>query len=422
MENSVVFHFKDLMAVEGRLTVKIAISLPSLIRETNAFSLKHSPGCQASLADSNPKNLFLHYNVVCHESYSDPAGHDVRVQFLVEKLPDVAPEEARGLSNVLDVQCSCSCPAFLYWAAQWNLHKRDGLLGAPRPLLQAPKERLDLRGNFVICKHCYIVFSRILPSVQHNIINILRERLVKIRKEKAEEAPEKLNEKQEEMKKRKEIEKIKKVKDRELQDKMMEALREKEEKRLLHEHKLDEKDEEEPVVEREGPAVGADTGKKEEPEATPAWMKLPAVYEESGEEEAIGGLLEEEEAKIEKQHEEGPPHLHKGLPYETEEEDTIKRKFESLKPKELKPGTMVRARRPEADFVDDQNGVVERIRPHTKFRELKWREQPSGAHVGPCVELPCADITVRWEDGSVSILPPYMVMPAQRSLLAAEAE
>ena len=56
-------------------------------------------------------------------------------------------------------------------------HQRDGLLGEPRPLLQAPTERLDLRSNYVICKHCKAVFERILPSVQHNINNITRDDL-----------------------------------------------------------------------------------------------------------------------------------------------------------------------------------------------------------------------------------------------------
>ena len=53
-------------------------------------------------------------------------------------------------------------------------------------------------------------------------------------------------------------------------------------------------------------------------------MKLPERYQEKKapktEEEAIGGLYEDEAAKIEEAHRKGKPHLHKGLPYEETEE------------------------------------------------------------------------------------------------------
>lgn len=295
--------------------MKTAISLPDLVRETNAFSKKHRPGCQARLINSDPDELFLEYNVTCHENYSDPSGHDVRVQFLVEKLPDVAPEEARGLSQVLDVQVSCSCPAFLYWGAQWNLHQRDGLLGPPRPLLQAPTQRLDLRGNFVICKHIHAVFERILPAVQHNIVKILRERVVERRKREEEKAPEKLREKQEEMKKRREVEKAKRIKDKDKREEALRALEQEEEERLEHERELEEG--EEPVVERTAPATEAPAAPA--PAEVPAWMKLPARYEripEEPEAAAITELTGEEAKRIEEAHKKGLPHLHKGLPYE----------------------------------------------------------------------------------------------------------
>lgn len=161
------------------LTSKTAVSLPALVQQTNAFSQKHRPGCAPVLEKSDPKNLYLQYRVTCHnEDYNDPNGHEVRVQFDVSKIKDSQK------ANDLDIQCSCSCPAFLYWGAQWNLHQRDGLLGEPRPKLQAPTERLDLRTNFVICKHCKVVFERILPSVQHNINNIIRKKKVEEHKQR----------------------------------------------------------------------------------------------------------------------------------------------------------------------------------------------------------------------------------------------
>jgi hypothetical protein len=124
---------------------KVAMSVPELVAQTNAFSVKRRPGCTPHLLDSNPKDLFLHYNVKCQESYSDPKGHDVRVKFDVSKV-----DETQN-ANDLDVQLNCSCPAALYWGGQWNLHQRDALLGEPRPELAAPTKRLDLRNSFVLC-------------------------------------------------------------------------------------------------------------------------------------------------------------------------------------------------------------------------------------------------------------------------------
>ena len=215
---------------------KVAISLPELIRQTNAFSVKRRAGCTPTLAKSRPKELFIEYKVVCHENYSDPRGHDVQVQF------DLSQVEKTQDAKRMDVRVNCSCPAFLYWGAQWNLHQRDGLHGPARPLLQAPTQRLDLRSNFVICKHIKAVFERILPAIQHNIQNIVRQRQVEETKKRLEEAPptekeKKLRERQEEMRKKKEIEKIVETKDPDKQKEMIDELVEEEGKRLEEEKK-----------------------------------------------------------------------------------------------------------------------------------------------------------------------------------------
>src|ERR1700677_3275021 len=223
-----VFITIPLFATEKPHT-KTAISLPELVRETNAFSKRYRPGCSPKLLDSNPKALFLHYNVKCNKEDSDPSGHDVRVQF------DITNVQESQQAKDLDLQINCSCPAFLYWGAQWNLHQRDGLLGPPRPELVAPTERLDLRGNFVICKHIHAVFERILPSVQHNIVKILREREVRKNKEKEKNAPAESHEREEEAKRKEELEKIKNTEDAELQEKMVDTLKQEEEDRLQHE-------------------------------------------------------------------------------------------------------------------------------------------------------------------------------------------
>src|SRR5271170_5127958 len=288
--------------------IKTAVTLPELVRQTNAFSKKHRPGCSASLLDSNPKALFLHYNVKCNKEDSDPAGHDVRVQFDVTKVQESAK------AKDLDIQVQCSCPAFLYWGAQWNLHQRDGLLGPARPELQAPKERLDLRGNYVICKHIHAVFERILPSVQHNIVNILRKREVEKNKDKVRQTPERLQKLQDQVRKKKQLEKIRKTKNDKIKQKLLDALKSEEEARMVHEEELDNQVPEGGSIERDEPAT-----EEHVHEEAPAPEPTPQPVPENPEEAAINDLTNDEEAKIEELHKENKPHLHKGLPYEEEE-------------------------------------------------------------------------------------------------------
>jgi hypothetical protein len=300
--------------------IKTAVTLPELVRQTNAFSKKYRPGCSATLLDSNPKALFLHYNVKCNKEDSDPAGHDVRVQFDVTKVEET--QQAKDL----DIQVSCSCPAFLYWGAQWNLHDQDALLGPSRPKLQPPSEQLDLRANYVICKHIHAVFERILPSVQHNIVNILRKREMERKKLELDQTPERLKKEQEQMKKQKEKEKIRKTKDTEVKEKLIESLKNEEEARMLHEQDLMNQGGEPEAVERTEPATEV-----HEAPATPAVKPRQHGVPEVQEFEDIGELTRNEEAKIEQLHKEHKPHVHKGLPYdETEEGDEIFQKFESL--------------------------------------------------------------------------------------------
>jgi hypothetical protein len=225
--------------------VKVAISLPELVSQTNAFSVKNRPGCTPHLEASDPKDLFLRYNVKCNLETSDPKGHDVKVHFDVSK---VTPEMR---ANDLDIKCTCSCPAFLYWGAQWNLSEKGGLEGEARPKLQAPKERLDLRTNFVICKHCKAVFERILPAVQHNIQNIVRDKAVEEYKQTPTKAPTRLDREQEAMRQRQLLKKKRRT-PKEKED--LEDMQRKERDRLLQEEaELDEQTERE--IERTAPAA-----------------------------------------------------------------------------------------------------------------------------------------------------------------------
>jgi hypothetical protein len=310
---------------------KTAVSLPALVQQTNAFSTKNRPGCTPKLVKSDPKSLMLQYQVTCHLKESDPRGHEVRVKFDASKI-----EEDQN-ANDLDIQVSCSCPAFLYWGAQWNLHQRDGLLGEPRPLLQAPKERLDLRSNFVICKHCKGVFERILPSVQNNINTIIRKKKVEEATRQREEKgtpPPTIKRQPGQKAPSKEVEE-------------MEALIREEKKKLI---------EQESVIERQTPATNEE--KKLHPTITekpkPRWRQtidnlktrinnwgkpVPTPDEkeppQQNEDQRIQQeLLREERRKIkmpmEKKHPE-ENHADKGLPYKPRWQQFIKKFKDRIK-------------------------------------------------------------------------------------------
>jgi hypothetical protein len=197
---------------------KLALSVPELKQQTNEFSIKNQGGCAPALTGSNPKDLFLHYNVKCKLKTSDPAGHDVRVHFDLSQVVDETTAKS------LDVACSCTCPAFLYWGAQWNLHERDALEGTPRPRLTAPQERMDLRGHFVICKHCKVVFDRILPSVQHNIIKVLRSRDVAERSKTPQAPKPRLDREQNKMRQRQDKQQVMEPEKQKVKDELADAV------------------------------------------------------------------------------------------------------------------------------------------------------------------------------------------------------
>jgi hypothetical protein len=298
---------------------KVAISLPKLVQETNAFSVKNRPGCSATLTNSNPKDLFLEYNVKCNLKDSDPAGHDVRVHFDVSKVEET--EKAKDL----DVRVSCACPAFLYWGGQWNLHQRDGLEGEPRPLLQAPTERLDLRSNFVICKHCKAVFERILPAVQNNINNILRKIRVKQYEEEVKEKgikPPTIKRQPGQLS----------PEDQDVAQKLREGIEQREREKLLKEQSIvqrtpevvevvPKKPSEEPLEELE-PYLPEkefeDLKNLEDAERKKLLQQMPPLPVEEPE----TGKVEEHPDK---------PHLHTGLPYERKEEPKWKQWVNKLK-------------------------------------------------------------------------------------------
>ena len=149
---------------------KIAFTLDELVQLTSQFSLyrkdgtKRTDGCFANPIRTDRKQFLAVYRVRCNEKdkngklISDPAGHVVRMKFDVKRM------QATHKAEDLDVRVSCSCPAFLYWGAQWNLSTGDALYGAPRPKFQPPTE--PRRYQNVICKHIKVASDRVYPLVE----------------------------------------------------------------------------------------------------------------------------------------------------------------------------------------------------------------------------------------------------------------
>src|SRR5271170_1170842 len=148
------------------------------------------------------------------------------------------------------------------------------------------------------------VFERILPSVQHNIVNILRKREVEKNKDKMRQTPERLEKMQEQIRKKKQIEKIRKTKNEKIKEKLMEALRREEEARLEHTENLDNQVPEAGAIKRDEPATAEHVH-----EEAPAPEPIPQPVPENQEEADINDLTNDEEKKIEELHKKNKPHL-----------------------------------------------------------------------------------------------------------------
>lgn len=135
----------------------MAFTIQELVGLTSEFSTRKAPNCTSKVVRTDASKFLLVYHVTCRESYSDPNGHTVRLKFDFKRLKE------SGKATDLDVRVSCSCPAFLYWGAQWNLSTGDALYGAPRPKFQPPTE--PRRYQFVVCKHVKVVADRIAPVI-----------------------------------------------------------------------------------------------------------------------------------------------------------------------------------------------------------------------------------------------------------------
>jgi hypothetical protein len=137
---------------------KVAFSIKDLVQLTSDFSVAKAKNCNMSVKNVDLDEMLLTYKVKCKEKDSDPRGHTVLIRF------DTAQVVDKSTIKDLDVKVSCSCPAFLYWGAQWNLGQGDSLEGTPRDKYQAPTD--PRRFQFVICKHLKIVSDRVNPFLK----------------------------------------------------------------------------------------------------------------------------------------------------------------------------------------------------------------------------------------------------------------
>lgn len=120
---------------------KVAWTVPDLIEATSAFSTKNEPRCSASYKKIQRKIDRFAFHVVCGESWSDPAGHIVKMKFDRAGSALKAPK--------IRVLISCSCPFWRYWGSDYNAAQGD-YLDKSQSDGSAPEAH---KKNNLICKH-----------------------------------------------------------------------------------------------------------------------------------------------------------------------------------------------------------------------------------------------------------------------------
>jgi len=122
--------------------VKVAWTLPELVRATSALSKKYEPNCEASFKKVRSKINRYDFHVKCAESWSDPSGHIVKIKF-------VPVDQRITKAANAPIIASCSCNFWKYYGADYNSMQGDynerqmGNGAAP-----------TVRGkNHMICKH-----------------------------------------------------------------------------------------------------------------------------------------------------------------------------------------------------------------------------------------------------------------------------
>ena len=127
---------------------KTALTIADLMRTTSKFSRYRAPNTRAFIIKSEPRILRYTYRVTGYESWSDPDGYAVIIQF--EKDPKVR------VITATDVNVTCSCPFWKYWGADYNAQRKDYLYGDPESSGSFPSKR-DPGLKNLICKHVYAV-------------------------------------------------------------------------------------------------------------------------------------------------------------------------------------------------------------------------------------------------------------------------
>lgn len=141
--------------LSGRVKIA-AISLDELISSKSKLN-KNSLNCRTGTVKTPGQSDQTYvYNVVCSEKDSKKGGHRVSIE--IQGDPTQVEDKKE-----LEVKVNCTCPAFVYQGAEYNLHKQDALLGTARGNLQAPKVRDPVRVNYG-CKHIFASIRRLLDT------------------------------------------------------------------------------------------------------------------------------------------------------------------------------------------------------------------------------------------------------------------
>lgn len=142
---------------------KIALTLKELVRETNRGMKERAKRCKARYKGLDKKTMTWTYHVAC----SDGAAHGYIVKAKIVSEPWLGKKQKPSDFSQVDIQVSCTCPAWVYWGPErnsivneYNLPPLQGT-GAP------PKRNLYFRSgepftSALLCKHALETASHLL--------------------------------------------------------------------------------------------------------------------------------------------------------------------------------------------------------------------------------------------------------------------
>lgn len=177
-------------------TPKVAISLDELSKSEyysdgqNRYVPVNTSGVSAHIVKADPRRGVWTFRA----QPQTPTGNPKRLPDPYTVVFQAIPSGPTKDVNKLQVRCTCTCPSWLWYGAQFNAYMDDYLYGPLRPKFLPPRRR-DPSRNFLCCKHV-VACIPLLADKKIQLPKSMRERVRRRVKPKTEvmkpEKPEKI--------------------------------------------------------------------------------------------------------------------------------------------------------------------------------------------------------------------------------------